>query len=285
MPFFSIIIPTYNRANLLSKAIQSVIEQTFSNWELIIVDDGSTDNTKEVVSTFKDIGIRYIYQTNQERSAARNNGTNHSKGQYICFLDSDDYYLPNHLQTFYNYISTNDNSHFFLYSLKKGEKNTSYPNQYSIYDKLILKTIHSQQVCIPKTIADEYKFNPNINIGEDLELWLRIANKHSIIELPIETIIVQEHEQRTVNISNIIAVENHYSLIKEISKKYKKSLNPTVKKAIKSNALFSIAKHYIFKRNNIKGIIYLSKSILTDLTNKQTKHKFYLRLILGKEIK
>ena len=75
-PFFSIIIPTYNRAHLISMAIDSVIAQTFENWELIIVDDGSTDNTKELVDNYCSIDkrIRYIYQENAERSAARNNG-------------------------------------------------------------------------------------------------------------------------------------------------------------------------------------------------------------------
>jgi glycosyltransferase involved in cell wall biosynthesis len=90
-PFFSIILPTYNRASFISKAIESVIDQLYNKWELIILDDGSTDNTKEIVLSFNDDRIRYIYQENKERSAARNNGIRNAKGEYICFLDSDDY--------------------------------------------------------------------------------------------------------------------------------------------------------------------------------------------------
>ena len=105
-PFFSIIIPTYNRGHVLGKTIQSVINQNFNDWELIVVDDGSTDNTKNIINDFSknDSRIRYIYQDNQERSAARNNGIENSNGKYICFLDSDDEYLQHHLSTFYDEI-------------------------------------------------------------------------------------------------------------------------------------------------------------------------------------
>src|ERR1051325_3991500 len=85
-PFFSVIIPTYNRADFIRKPIDSVLAQKFSSWELIIVDDGSTDNTGQVVKSFTDSRIHYVYQSNQERSAARNTGIKNSKGQYICFL-------------------------------------------------------------------------------------------------------------------------------------------------------------------------------------------------------
>ena len=99
---FSIILPTYNRAYLLPYAIESVIEQSYKNWELIIVDDGSTDNTRDLVKKYKkkDKRITYIYQDNSERSAARNNGILRASGEWVCFLDSDDKYLSNHLSMF-----------------------------------------------------------------------------------------------------------------------------------------------------------------------------------------
>jgi len=91
-PFFSIIIPTYNRASMIPKAIESVLQQTFVEWELIIIDDGSIDNTAEIVKTYTDSRIKYIWQENQERSVARNKGISIAKGRYICFLDSDNKY-------------------------------------------------------------------------------------------------------------------------------------------------------------------------------------------------
>src|ERR1035437_3389515 len=106
-PVFSIILPTFNRAHMLSKAIESVLSQSFVNWELLIVDDGSTDNTALLVSNYTDVRIQYIYQQNQERSAARNNGIVKAKGQYICFLDSDDYFREDHLFRFYESLVAN----------------------------------------------------------------------------------------------------------------------------------------------------------------------------------
>ena len=88
-PFFSIIIPTYNREHILTKTIKSVVNQKFNDWELIVIDDGSTDNTKDLVNKFSknDNRIKYIYQDNQERSAARNNGIKNSKKNVQKFLD------------------------------------------------------------------------------------------------------------------------------------------------------------------------------------------------------
>ena len=91
----SVVIPTYNRAAYISEAIQSVLDQTYSDFEMIIVDDGSTDNTREIVGSFDDSRIKYIYQKNQRLPAARNTGTNASSGEYITFLDSDDILMEN----------------------------------------------------------------------------------------------------------------------------------------------------------------------------------------------
>jgi glycosyltransferase involved in cell wall biosynthesis len=86
----SIIIPCYNRANIVRETIESVLEQTYSNFEIILIDDGSTDNTREVVSTYTDRRVRYFYKANAGLSAARNSGLDAARGQFIAFLDSDD---------------------------------------------------------------------------------------------------------------------------------------------------------------------------------------------------
>lgn len=98
-PFFSVIITSYNRANLLPRAIQSLIDQTEKDWEAIIVDDGSTDNTPEIVIPFlqKEYPISYFRQENKGCEEAKNTGIFLSIGRYITFLDSDDEYSPNHL--------------------------------------------------------------------------------------------------------------------------------------------------------------------------------------------
>jgi glycosyltransferase involved in cell wall biosynthesis len=98
-PTISVIIPTYNRSKLLGRAIQSVIDQTFADFELIVVDDASTDNTYEVVSAFEDQRIRFIrHEQNRGVSVARNTGLDAVLGDYITFLDSDDEWLPQKLE-------------------------------------------------------------------------------------------------------------------------------------------------------------------------------------------
>ena len=105
MPFFSVIIPAYNRANSIERAINSVLEQTYSNFEIIVVDDGSTDNTKNIVSAVNDSRVKYVYQNNKGVCAARNHGTSIALGTYFVFLDSDDYVENSWLEDFYNELS------------------------------------------------------------------------------------------------------------------------------------------------------------------------------------
>jgi len=97
MPQVSVIIPTYNRAQYVCEAIDSVLAQTYRDLEIIVVDDGSTDNTREVLGKYDD-QVRYIYRENGGPSAARNTGLGHARGEYIAFLDSDDLFLPGKLE-------------------------------------------------------------------------------------------------------------------------------------------------------------------------------------------
>ncbi len=99
IPTVSVVIPTYNRAHLVGRAIQSVLNQTYQDFEIIVVDDGSTDNTEEVVKSFNDPRIRYLrHDQNRGGSAARNTGINMARGEYIAFQDSDDEWLPEKLE-------------------------------------------------------------------------------------------------------------------------------------------------------------------------------------------
>jgi glycosyltransferase involved in cell wall biosynthesis len=98
MPEISIVVPTYNRAHMLSDAIRSVLSQTFTDWELIVVDDGSEDATQQVVSSFDDPRIKYVFQVNKGLPGARNTGIRASTGAYLAFLDSDDLFLSQKLE-------------------------------------------------------------------------------------------------------------------------------------------------------------------------------------------
>jgi glycosyltransferase involved in cell wall biosynthesis len=176
-PFFSVILTTYNRAHLLHKAIESVLSQTFRSWELIVVDDGSTDNTRQLIERF-DARIKYIYQQNSERSAARNNGIAHAQGQYICFLDSDDYYMDNHLETLYRAIeAVGFPQAVFITDVIRDEEGKLTPVQHeplSFHSNNVCYILSSTETVIPARIAvhadilRQHQFNPQLTVSEIL---------------------------------------------------------------------------------------------------------------------
>jgi len=108
MPFFSIVIPVYNRAGLFKQTIQTLFDQEFTDFEIIVIDDGSTDEIKELVSqlTLQHANLKYFYQQNSERGCARNNGIQRAQGRYVVMFDSDDFMHPDHLSTLHANILT-----------------------------------------------------------------------------------------------------------------------------------------------------------------------------------
>jgi glycosyltransferase involved in cell wall biosynthesis len=280
-PFFSIIIPTFNRAHFLHVAIESVLNQTFNDFELIIVDDGSTDNTKDLVKTYskKDLRIIYIYQKNSERSAARNNGIRNAKGQYICFLDSDDYYLPTRLGGIHEFIinQTIKKGLFYTSNLFKTnddivERKELLNNFNSIFDFIALAVIGNPQVCISSDIFSKHLFNEKINIGEDMELWLRIAEDFPIVFIPDQaTVIAVNHDDRSVNLSKFNSAEKQLKSFQICfeSGHPGKNINPKIKKALIGNCYFNICKYYIYSHYRFKAISAIFISVLKDLKSPQ----------------
>lgn len=126
MTFFSIIIPTYNRKDFIVEAIQTVLQQTYPHFEVIVIDDGSTDNTKEGIETRFGMHsqVRYYYRENQERGAARNFGMREAKGNYAVFFDSDDWMKPHYLETLNKVIEENPGIFMLAakYNFNTGEK-------------------------------------------------------------------------------------------------------------------------------------------------------------------
>lgn len=237
MSFFTIIIPSFNRGHLIPKAISSVLNQTFQDWELIIVDDGSTDHTKEVIKGYKDSRLRYVYQENSERSAARNNGIRNATSEWICFLDSDDYFLPNHLKVFHDFILKNKLKSAFLVSGGLDEKDGNLIEK-PVYDsnsnqhpaKFILEktSITPISVCIHKSCLQKHNFIDKYkkSYWEDTHLWIRLALDFPFYQLPEFTNVLAEHKARSVN-SNVtrLRVNDHISMIKHLQNNYSSLLS------------------------------------------------------------
>ena len=205
MPFFSIILPTYNRASFLKRSIGSVLAQTFADWELIVMDDGSRDQTKEVVTSFKDPRIRYFYQENRERSAARNNGIARAKGEYICFLDSDDAFMADHLEVFQSRIITGMHvPAIFVAGIQvQHEDGVLFKRDFLDESKSMLieigeKFIIPSQVCAHASVFDQNLFYEQTRIWEDTHLWLRLAAQFAVIQTKSYTVTQHVHANGTV---------------------------------------------------------------------------------------
>ena len=201
---FSIVLPCHNREQFLPSSIGSVIKQTYQDWELVVVDDGSTDNTQNVVKSFNDPRIKYVYQNNSERSAARNKGIDNASGTWICFLDSDDEYQPEHLQELVKFIEVHKPLPGLIATgLITREGQTIKHKAFLELQKNILEEIGSKflipsQVCVHRSILENVRFYVRFRLWEDTHLWLRIAAQYPVYQMEEYTVIQHIHEQGTV---------------------------------------------------------------------------------------
>jgi glycosyltransferase involved in cell wall biosynthesis len=260
---------------------------------LIIVDDGSTDNTKEVIKGYNDGRIRYIYQDNAERSAARNNGIENAQGEYICFLDSDDYFLPERLEKLYEFIQKESKPQALIFTdvqyVKEGDKLTvSYKSiEGNQLNYVAQNTIGVPQVCIYHSLLQEHYFNTKFNIGEDTELWLRIADKYPIIyQKNNATFVATDHSERSVNLKkNNSPAEQRQTLKYMFTPPHPGAkVDKKLQKRILANSFFNSAKHFMYNGKKINAILNVLKSICIDINSVQLKHRLYclLNLILVK---
>ena len=281
---FSIIIPTFNRAHMIHPAIESVLNQTYKDWELIIIDDGSTDKTKDIIDKYieKDNRVKYLHQKNKERSAARNNGIKNAKGDWICFLDSDDVYHTTHLEEFKNLINQKDLKRGLYFSgLSYGKYSENF-EEYDLTHKnniefIVLNTIGTPRACIHKSIILKHQFNEKIRIGEDRELWSRILKNHPLYWHNKKTFIEMEHPNRSVNLGT--EIEN-LKTVKLILKSNKKNIRKTIKNKVLSNAYFKISKSKIKANKIIIAGHYIVLSLIYCLKHEQTKHKLMLLIAI-----
>lgn len=245
---FSIVIPTYNRAHLIAKTLHSILNQTYSNFEVIIVDDGSKDNTHEVVATFTDKRIQYYKKENGERAAARNYGVQKARGSYINFFDSDDLMYPNHLQTALNLIQAKQPAWFHLgYDFKDVEDNVI--KKFVPFDEAINKKIlfdnrlSCNGVLIRKDVIEQNLFHENriLASSEDWELWIRLLAQYPILFDNTITSSVVNHDARslfTIPADNVIARD---TLLIELL-----GNNPSVQQLYHSQFNKFIAERYTF---------------------------------------
>jgi len=244
----SVIIPTYNRKNLIENAITSVLNQTYKNLEVLIIDDGSTDNTKEIIDKFSDKRVKYIkLKENLGSSNARNIGIKMATGKYISFQDSDDIFYPNKLEFQINNLINKKSVLDFCKIKVIFNSSLQYiiPHEYqenniiqgNIFSELIkgVNFISTQSILIKKNFITKYYFDINMPRLQDYELILRMIPKVKIsytrrilVELHIQKDSIQNSKEKLKKAFYIL-LNKKFKFKSEQKKSFKNYLNQLLK--------------------------------------------------------
>lgn len=204
IPTVSIIIPTFNRSKFIGQAIYSALRQTFFDFEIIVIDDGSTDGTRNVVEQFDDYRIRYYYQKNRGVSSALNLGIQKSKGEFIARLDSDDLFLPQKIESQIRVFRSKPQVGLVYTQAFNVDSELNfiglYPQQHKLPQNL-LKALRmalfppSQSIMFRKRcVLRTGFFNEKIHIAEDWDFCIRMARYYSFYYIERPLVLIRKHD-------------------------------------------------------------------------------------------
>lgn len=240
MPHISIIIPTYNRAGFIGETINSVLAQTYQDFEIIVADDGSTDNTAEVVAEFGN-AVTYVFLPHRGQPAAtRNAGLTIAQGEFIAFLDSDDLYLPRKLEIQSTALDTHPNVGIVYSNGYFFKDNPNQPTGYvqdglptpsgDIFPELLRGNFLAPPVILIRRLcldtAGLFDENTALLGCEDYDLWLRIAVQYQALYLPETVAAIRRHSQNisrdaaSLRTKTLFALQKIEMLHPELLKKY-----------------------------------------------------------------
>ncbi|WP_224996724.1 glycosyltransferase [Cesiribacter sp. SM1] len=198
-PLASVIITCYNHGRYLANAIESVLQQSYPAVEVVVVDDGSKDNTRAVAESYPQ--VVYVYQQNQGLSAARNTGVQHCKGEYVVFLDADDWLYPNALELNYNYLQQHPKAAFASTAHNKVyEKENIIREDYTeVLSNHYYVMLHGNYIGMHATVMyrswvfKEFLYDTSLRACEDYDFYLRVARKYPIIHHSANTAAYRQH--------------------------------------------------------------------------------------------
>lgn len=271
MPKVSVIIPTYNRTAFLRRAIESVLRQTYEDFDIIVVDDASREDVQGIINDFHDSRIRLIrHEVSTGEAGARNTGIRNSQGEYMAFLDDDDEWLPEKLALQVAILETSSKRVGGVYT---GYIAVNFAEQQVLYRKVPSKrgdiyrdllrrnvigtpsTVLIRRACIEKAGL----FDGSIFYGIDCDLYLRIA-KHfhfEYVEAPLVKYYI--HNERITNNPEIVSKG-----LEAMSRKYADERGFLSERRILSDGYLSVGVNYCFRNNTIKGRKAFLKSILMN---------------------
>lgn len=286
-PYFSIIVPSYNRAHLIVETIHAILKQEFTDFELLLIDDASTDDTEQVIRQFADERIQYYKnEFNLERSASRNKGIDLANGKYICFCDSDDHWKSNHLHVLYDKITAENEpvAMFFTgmvwnFPDRKQEVIFPSPEGENLIEYVIKNQIGTPTTCFHHLLLEKYKFNSSIQINEDVELFARVVSEYPLVQLPIATVDVMIHAENTKGM-----VKNYISpqlLAMEIifrNESLKKKISNQFKRQVQRDLRHQLINFYNDTDESNKLVVEIIRFLFKYPRDWQNKSKIYLLL-------
>ena len=271
MPKVSVIIPTYNRGNFILSAIESVLAQNYRNFEIIVVDDGSTDDTQIQLKKFTD-KIKYFYQPNQGISSARNTGIRFAQGEYIAFLDSDDLWLGDKLMI-QTQILDSDPSLALTYASmlifdEKGHYHGRKPSKISgsNFQELIEKGGHfpTSTVMIRKRCFKRAGlFDENLSLLEDFDMWLRISRLYRIGPIVEQPLGIYRWHEYNIILDEQNMYESQIKLYQKILKQFPDAPVRTVKQKLARNQ-YLLSKIYFNEHNYKKAAEHLHHALINN---------------------
>ncbi len=288
-PKVSIVLPTYNGARYLGQSIESCLNQTYRDIELIIVDDGSTDATPEIIESFKDPRIKYIrHKKNQRLPGALNTGFRYSTGEYLTWTSDDNQFLPEAIEIMKGCLDKNKYADlvyadYWQYFRQTGEK--SLMKLKDILDLTNYNTVGACFLYTRRVYEAVGNYNPNYELVEDYDYWIRITKQFKTIHCPTPLYIYAYHEnsltsQKIVNVTlfhHVLRFQNGFIAVKEIVKHMAKNIIAVIKKEKGKKPLFIILKNLI-KSTSISfeaGFLYLLSLIAVQIL-------FIIRPVYGK---
>jgi|SRR6476620_1395839 len=194
MPFFSVIIPLYNKEKFIEDTMKSILDQSFDDFEIIVVNDGSTDNSAAKISQFTDARIRYFRKENEGASTARNYGIEKATGDYIAFIDADDYWYPDFLKQVFENTQNFRDERVFSAAIEIEMPGKCIPAQYSIEKTAAnqvvdyfdasskMSVIWTSCAAFHKSVFENVgNFDTTIRSGQDTDLWIRIGMAYKVV--------------------------------------------------------------------------------------------------------
>lgn len=285
MTFFSVIIPLYNKEDYIEETIKSVLNQSFNDFEIIIVDDGSTDDSLKLASQFQDSKITLIKQKNLGASVARNKAIETAKGKYIAPLDADDIWHKNHLLELKSLINSFPNAGLFCnnYEIKlndnfviKANFNFSYGSDHleipDFFDANIINYIPSSSstAFLKSSFVKLGAYDTSLRTGQDLDLWIRFALQYKVVFNPTITMVYNNYDDSSLSKSDYNL--DRYNYISNFNAEEQQ--NPSLKKYLDVNR-YAVALRC--KINNEKKLYRKLKNEI-DYKNLNIKQKFLINI-------